>query len=327
MSQHVSERAVALFNFADPWMREVIAEVAPPGFDVRFIDNPADAGRLHGLLPEADFLVTLELPAAWVPWLRRCRLVQHQGVGYDAIDVAALAAAGIPLGVTPEGTTVGVAEHTILLILALYKRLPEVHASLRRGEFDRLAWRPHCHFFAGKTLGVVGFGRIGQRVARLARAFDAPVIYSDVRPAPAAVEAELGARRRPFDDLLAEADVVTVHTPLTPETRGLFGAGEFARMRPGALFVNTARGGTYDMGALDEALRSGHLGGAGLDVFNPQPPPKDHPILRLPNVVLTPHMATGTVEAHREKARAQFANFERVLHGETPRNLVANAGR
>jgi phosphoglycerate dehydrogenase-like enzyme len=323
MKSQNSHRPVAVFNFAHRWMQEMILQMAPPEFDVRFPTDANDPRQLQELLPRADFFVTLDLPAAWMPWLRRCKLVQHQGVGYDGIDLPALAAAGIPLAVTPEGTVLGVAEHTILFILALYKRLPAVHESLRRGEFDRIGWRPQCHFFAGKTLGVVGFGRIGQRVAHLARAFDVPVIYADVRRATAAVEAGLGARFLPFDRLLAEADIVSVHTPLTPETRGLFGAAEFARMKPGALFLNTARGGTYDMDALHEALTSGHLGGAGLDVFNPQPPPADHPILKLPNVILTPHMATGTVEAHLEKAQAQFANFQRVLRGEAPVNLVA----
>jgi phosphoglycerate dehydrogenase-like enzyme len=318
-----AQRPVAVFNFADRWMREVIRRAAPPDFDVRFIDDPGQTRRVQDLLRHADFLVTIDLPRTWVPWLRQCKLVQHQGVGYDGIDAEALAAAGVPLAVTPEGTVVGVGEHTILLILALYKRLPEVHASLRQGEFDRLGWRPHCHTFAGKALGLVGFGRIGRQVARLARAFGVSVAYFDVRRAPAGVEAELDVQYRSFDDLLAGADVVSAHTPLTPQTRGLFGAAEFARMKPGALFVNTARGGTYDMDALYEALRSGHLGGAGLDVFNPQPPPADHPILRLPNVVLTPHMAAGTVESHLDKARAQFANFQRVLRGDAPANLVS----
>src|SRR5262245_13563699 len=130
-----SRRPVAVFNFTDPWMRDVIRRTAPPEFDVEFIDDAKNARQLQDHLPRADFLVTLDLPAAWVPWLRRCKLVQHQGVGYDDIDTATLADAGIPLAVTPEGTTVGVAEHSILLILALYKRLPAVHASLRRGEF------------------------------------------------------------------------------------------------------------------------------------------------------------------------------------------------
>src|SRR5205814_9459440 len=126
----------------------------------------------------------------------------------------------------------------------------------------------------------------------------------------------------PFDALLTQADVVTVHVPITPETRGLFGAKEFARMKAGALFINTSRGDTYDMDALYRALSAGELGGAGLDVFNPEPPPADHPIRKLPNVICTPHMATGTVEAHLQKVQAQFDNFRRVLHGELPHNLV-----
>ncbi len=317
-----AETAVAVFNFADPWMRRIIAEAAPPGFDVRFIDDPPDEPAVCDLLAEADFLVTIALPGSWARTLGRCRLVQLQGVGSDAVDLPALTEAGVPLALTPEGTVVNVAEHTILLALALCRRLPAVQESFSRGEFDRLGWRPHCHSLRGQTFGIVGFGRIGRRVAHLARAFEARVLYSDVSRAPADVEAELGARHRPFHELLAESDIVSVHTPLTPETRGLFGAREYARMKPGALFLNTSRGETYDMDALCSALGSGHLGGAGLDVYNPQPPPPEHPIRRLPNVVGTPHMAAGTVESHREKARAQFDNFRRVLRGEPPLNLI-----
>src|SRR5262245_36821483 len=173
-----AERPVAVFDFTDAWMQAVVRRAAPSEFDVRF---PAggDPDRWLELLAAADFLVTMDLPGEWVANLRRCKLVQLQGVGYDGIDTAALAAAGIPLAATPEGTTVGVAEHTILLILALCKRLPAVHESVRRGEFDRVRWRPHCHFFVGKTLGLVGFGRIGRRVARLAKPFDVTILYSD----------------------------------------------------------------------------------------------------------------------------------------------------
>jgi phosphoglycerate dehydrogenase-like enzyme len=309
---------VALFNTASRWMQGVIRDTAPPPFDVRFLEDPADDDQVRRLLPEADFLVTVKLPGAWVPRLSRCRLVQLQGVGSDGVDADGLARAGIPVALTPDGTVVGVAEHTLLLILAVYKRLTAVHDAVRRGEFDPVGWRPQCHFFRGKTLGLVGFGRIGRRVAHLANAFEAEVVYTDVARAAPGVEAELRARYLPLDRLLAEADVVSVHTPLTPETRGLFGAAAFARMKPGAVFVNTGRGETYSMDALHAALASGHLGGAGLDVFDPEPPPPDHPLLHLPNVVCTPHMATGTVEAHREKAAAQFENFRRVLRGEPP---------
>jgi phosphoglycerate dehydrogenase-like enzyme len=248
--------------------------------------------------------------------------VQLQGVGADGVDRMALHRAGIPLALTPDGTVVGVAEHTLLLILAVYKRLTAVHESVRRGGFDPVGWRSQCHFLQGKTLGIVGFGRIGRRVAHLANAFEAHVVYSDVAAAPPDVEARLGATRVPFDRLLARADVVSVHTPLTPGSRGLFGPAEFARMKRGAVYVNTGRGETYSMDALHDALRSGHLGGAGLDVFDPEPPPADHPLLQLPHVICTPHMATGTVEAHREKAAAQFANFRRVWAGEPPLEVV-----
>ena len=160
-------------------------------------------------------------------------------------------------------------------------------------------------------------------MAQLAKGFEPRIIYYDVFRPPEDVEQELEAEFVPFDELLAQADIITVHTLLTPETKGLFAADEFARMKPDALFINTSRGGTYDMDALNETLRSGHLSGAGLDVFNPEPPPPDHPILQLPNVICTPHMATGTVEAHLMKAEAQFENFRRVLRGETPHNLVS----
>ncbi|NHZ70449.1 MAG: lactate dehydrogenase [Proteobacteria bacterium] len=315
-------KPVAVFALTHPWMREMVLRVAPAEFDVRFVDI-SDRKAAGELLPLADFFMTTYLPGDVVPLLSRCRLVHHQGVGVDGIDTDALAIAGIPLAITPEGTVIGVAEHTVLLILAVYKQLVLVDESMRhRGEFDSVRWRSNSFFLYGKTLGIVGLGRIGQRAAELATAFEANLIYHDVFRQPETVEENLGITYVSFDHLLAEADIVSVHTPLTPETSGLFGSEEFARMRQGAIFINTSRGGTYDMDALYEGLRTGHLGGAGLDVFSPEPPPPDHPILQLENVVCTPHMATGTVDAHLMKATAQFENFSRVLRGESPHNIV-----
>jgi phosphoglycerate dehydrogenase-like enzyme len=306
-------------------MQEMVLKVAPEEFEVKFLD-PKNETEVRTLLPVADFLMINELPAERVALLERCKLVQHQGVGYDGIDLAALTQAGIPLATTPEGTIIGVAEHTILLILALSKQLVQVHESMRQGKFLNAEWRVNSHFFYQKTLGIVGFGRIGRRVAQLVRGFEVHLVYYDVFRALETVEQELQATYLPFEALLTQADIISVHTPLTPETEGLFGAAEFARMKPGALFINTSRGGTYDMDALYESLKAGHLGGAGLDVFNPEPPPPFHPILQLPNVICTPHVATGTVEAHLYKAQAHFENFKRVLQGETPRNIVTAPG-
>jgi phosphoglycerate dehydrogenase-like enzyme len=316
-----SRRPLAVFALSHPWMQEMTLKVAPPEFEVKFVDEK-DGETLEKLLPEADFLMIHHLSPARIALLKRCRLVQLQGVGYDDIDVKALTAAGIPLASTPEGTVIGVAEHTILLILALYKQLVQVHQSMRQGKFQNIDWRPKSHFLYQKTVGIVGLGRIGRRVAQLVKGFEVKLIYHDAIRVPEAVEHELGATFVPFETILTEADIISVHTPLTPETKRLFGADEFARMKPEALFINTSRGGTYDMDALYETLCDGHLGGAGLDVFNPEPPPPDHPILQLPNVICTPHIATGTVEAHIEKAKAQFDNFQRVLRGEKPHNMI-----
>src|SRR5262249_27642736 len=155
-------RPVAMFNAAHPCMQGVIREAAPPEFEVSFLAGPTDP-RAHDLLAAADFLVTVNLPAAWVARLSRCRLVQLPWGGRDGLDQAALQRAGIPLAQPPDGTVAGVAEHPILRLLAVYKRLTAVHASVRRGEFDPIDWRAQCHTFQGKTLGIVGFGRIGQR--------------------------------------------------------------------------------------------------------------------------------------------------------------------
>ena len=168
----------------------------------------------------------------------------------------------------------------------------------------------------------MGFGRIGRRVAHLARAFDVEQLYYDIVRAPKSVEAEVGATYVTFDNLLMRADVISVHTPLTAETANLFNASAFGRMKPHAIFINTSRGGTFDMDALHEALQAGQIAGAGLDVFNPEPPPSDHPLLQLPNVICSPHVATGTVEAHLMKAQAQFENFRRVLSGRPPHHQV-----
>jgi len=317
-------KPLALFALTHPWMKEMVLRAAPPEFDVRFVDL-SNYEAASELLPLADFLMTTYLPSELVQFLSRCKLVQHQGVGVDGIDTSALSTARIPLAITPEGTVIGVAEHTVLLILALSKQLVSVDASIRKGEYDNVRWRSNSYFLYRKKLGIVGLGRIGQRVAHLAKAFEANLVYSDPFRQSPEVERALDIVYVPLDRLLEEADIITLHTPLTAETENMFGSEQFSRMRPGALFINTSRGGTFDMDALYASLDLGHLGGAGLDVFNPEPPPQDHPILQLPNVISTPHMATGTVDAHLMKARGQFDNFGRVLRGETPHNLVGTS--
>jgi phosphoglycerate dehydrogenase-like enzyme len=185
----------------------MVLKAAPPEFEVKFL-NVNDPTQVQTLLPQADFIMINDLPAEWVALLKRCKLVQHQGVGYDGIDVAALKQAAIPLATTPEGTIIGVAEHTILLILALYKQLVQVHQSMRQGKFLNIDWRINSHFLYQKTLGIVGFGRIGRRVAQLARGFEVRLIYYDLFRPSEAVEQEFGVSYVPFEELVSQADII-----------------------------------------------------------------------------------------------------------------------
>jgi phosphoglycerate dehydrogenase-like enzyme len=300
----------------------IIRSRVPEGFDlvVRRADEPVEAA-----IARAEFVLvaTVRLDDAILAGASLLRLIQHQGVGYDNIDLAAARARGVPVAICPAGTSVGVAEHVFLLILAIYKRLLEADASLRRGEWLQWALRPTSYEIAGKTIGLVGLGRIGREVAVRARAFAANVVYFDpVRP-DAATEKALGVAFLPLEELLAASDVVSLHLPLTPATRHLIDTAALANMRPTAVLINTARGPLVDEIALVQALRSGRLLGAGLDVFDLEPPPADHPLFALPNVVVTPHIAAGTVDALQTKMDACFANMKRVAAGGEPDDRVA----
>ena len=304
-------------------LRALAADLVPDGFRLLVVSS-REREELLRLAPEADFLLvaTARVDEELLRAAPRLRLVQHQGVGYDNIDVDACRRAAIPIALTPEGTTIGVAEHTLLLILALFRHLLTVDAAVRRGEWPVWSMRSRSVELAGKTVGLIGFGRIGREVARRVRAFDATIVYHDAVRAPAAVEAELGASYLYRDELLRQSDVVSLHAPLTAETRGFIGERELRLMRPDAVLINTARGALVDERALVRALAEGWIAGAGLDVFEQEPPASDNPLLTCPNVVLTPHVAAGTRDAYRTKMQAVFANMQRVARGEAPLNQV-----
>ena len=299
-----------------------MAEVQPDEFDVEFLDlNDADA--VAATLPRVDALICLSLTTEQCRMLDRCKLVMHNGVGYDAIDIETLAEMGIPVAVTPVMTPEGVAEHALMLILALSKQLPAVQQSMKSGEWNMLGWREGSHNLSYKTLGIIGVGRIGKRIAHLAHAFGCRILYTDIVEAPEELAQAYGLERVERDVLIAQADIITLHVPLTDQTRGMFGAEEFASMKPGAIFINTSRGPTYDLEALVDSVESGHLFGAGVDVFDPEPPPDDHRVFSVMNIITTPHISSGTVERQYAINRAQFANAQRVLAGREPNDRIA----
>jgi D-3-phosphoglycerate dehydrogenase len=242
------------------------------------------------LITRSGTAVTRELVNAG----NRLRIVGRAGVGLDNVDVDACTARGILVINAPTANIISATEHTMAMLLALCRNIPEAHASVKRGEWTRSKFMGIE--LSGKVLGIIGLGRIGTRVATRARAFGMRVIAYDPYIAPAVGE-KVGAEMVTLDDLLAQAGVITVHTPLTDETRGMIGAAEIARMKDGVIVLNIARGGLYEERALAEGLASGRIAGAAIDVYEQEPPPKDHPLLRANNVILSPHIGANTIEA------------------------------
>jgi D-3-phosphoglycerate dehydrogenase len=231
----------------------------------------------------------------------RLRAIVRAGVGVDTIDVGAATRRGILVMNTPGGNTVSTAEHTITLLLSLARHIPAAHASLHAGKWER--GKLVGTQLAGKTLGVIGLGRVGREVARRAAGLDMKVLGYDPFLASSGA-AQLGIEvASDLQQLLPRVDFLTVHTPLTDQTRDLLGARELALLPRGARVVNCARGGIINEEALAEALKSGQVAGAALDVFVQEPPPAEHPLLKLPNVVATPHLGASTVEAQASVAR------------------------
>lgn len=266
------------------------------GFDVekRTGLSPAELGAAlagcAGLVVRSETKVT----PALMDHATRLRVVGRAGVGVDNIDVAAATARGIVVMNAPDGNTITTAEHTLALLIALARRVPQANASLKSGKWDRK--RFIGVELQGKTLGIVGLGRIGRVVASRARAFGMNIIAFDPFVAPEQAR-DLEIELAPLDDVFARADFLTVHTPSTAETRGIISRKAFSLMKKGVRIINCARGDLVDESALYEAIKSGVVAGAALDVFTSEPPAADNPLLQLDEVIATPHLGASTAEA------------------------------
>ena len=321
-----SHPKVMYFSHAGEDVYDLIRAAARPDFDVLTLKRDDDAERRH-LIRDADVVICAAYPLKqpFIEAAERLALVHHQGVGWqDTIDWSVLKQRGIPLALTPQGTSIGVAEHTVLLMLAAAKRLSFADSELRQGRWHINALRADSRELFGKTIGYIGMGRIAQAVAERLKSFGCAGVYYDPMVTIADDEMHrLGIAPASFDDTLAKADVLTIHVPLTAQTRHLIDRAAIARMKPGAILVNTARGGIVDDGALADALRSGKLLAAGLDVFEQEPPQKGNPLFTLPNVVLTPHISAGSRDAMVQKMTAVFDNIRRFYRGEALANRVS----
>lgn len=302
-----------------------IATRTPHGWDHALVGPDDDGAFPEGQRPEladADVLVAGLDPvgADLLSAAPQLRLVQRLGVGHDAVDLEAAARAGVPVANMPDYNSGAVAEHTLMLMLALSRRVFDSTLLMKAGRWPvaELVGQG-VHNLEGRTLGLLGFGAIGRGVAARAAPFGLRTLYWDEQPAPAGLHA---AEPTGLDELLGQSDIVSLHLPLTDRTRGILDASRLASMKPRALLINTARGELVDEEALAGALTEGGVGGAGIDVFGREPLDPLHPLRRSPNVLLTPHLAGQTLEAMERMVEALHENLARIERGEEPRDRV-----
>ncbi|HYI66214.1 MAG TPA: phosphoglycerate dehydrogenase [Candidatus Limnocylindrales bacterium] len=306
----------------------VVEPVAQPGLDVLSAAHDTEArlgadrdavlallgegGGWDALIVRSQTRVDAELLAAAAP---RLSVVGVASVGIDRIDVEAATRAGVMIVNAPTGNTIAAAEHTMALMLALLRHVPDADASVREGRWDRSRYTGRE--LRGKTLGIIGLGKIGKAVARRATGFEMRVIASD----PYLTEdqaSEAGAKLVGLAELLHRSDVISVHTPLAPQTRGLLGRAQLEATKPGAFVLNVARGGIVDEQALADALASGQVGGAAVDVYSTEPMAPDNPLRTAPNLVLTPHLGASTTEAQDRVGLEMAEQVVMALAGVTP---------
>jgi D-3-phosphoglycerate dehydrogenase len=272
--------------------------------------------------PDADAILTCfkVVSPAVVKAASRLQVIARYGIGVDNIAVATATELGIPVVNVPRYCADEVAEHAIAMMLALVRRLPRYDQALRGGDWQLKTGRP-VHRLAESTLGIVGLGQIGREVAKRALGLSMRVLAT-TSPGGSAGDVVPGVERVDLDTLLGRSDVVTLHVPSTPATRHLLDGPRLAALRRGAIIINCSRGAVVDLDALVSALRGGHLGGVGLDVFEPEPLPSDHPLLSMPDVIVTPHVAFYSEESLAHLQREAAENVALVLAGRPPRNIV-----
>jgi D-3-phosphoglycerate dehydrogenase / 2-oxoglutarate reductase len=319
----MSDRRTVLLP--EPIEKEALQLLQASGVEIVTSPDPKP-DTVKPLMARADAIVLrtgIKITADLLAGADRLMTISRTGAGVDNVDLAAATRAGVIVSSSAGANTTTVAEHALALVLATYKHLPALDREFRKGNFKiRYAYLPRD--LRGKTLGVVGFGKIGSELARACQTvFGMTVVAFDAYlPDPVKRELSSWVTFTTLDEVLRRADVVSVHAPLTDETRGLIGRAQLALMKREAVIVNTARGGIIDEAALADALRSKAIAGAGIDVFEQEPPPRDNPLLGLDNIIVTPHTAALTQECVVRLALLGAQRAVDVLEGYLPDNVA-----
>ncbi|MEE8443083.1 MAG: phosphoglycerate dehydrogenase [Dehalococcoidia bacterium] len=316
---------VAVLSNMVPDQLELFLDQLPSDLDVTAVDNGLSDEEKIALYKDVDatILVPADVSVNVVRACPRLKLIQTLSAGYDRLDIKALGELGIPIANNGGANSIAVSEQTIGLMLMVSKKMAQAWFTTAKER----KWRGNIspvtmHEITGKTVGIVGLGRIGKQVARRLKGFSCEVIYHDVVPCPPELEEELAVKSVPFDELVSTSDIITMHVPLTPLTRKMIGQRELEMMKPDAILINACRGPVVDETALYEALTSGRIAGAGLDVLEVEPTPVDNPILGLDNVVVTPHLAGSSYETVLKGAAWAYENIQRVMAGQPPESMV-----
>lgn len=308
---------IVLLDMTSPERAERMRALLPPGFVFKHGTARGDE-HMKEIIAEADYAIAgqVGVSADVLQAAKKLKLLHKWGVGYDNIDIAAAKELGIRVARTTGSNAVPVAEFALGLALSALRFIGYGHAELKQGHWATGKLPGDTFTLSGKTVGIVGFGAIGQSLAKLLKGFGCTILYSKRQPLDAATEAALGARHASLSDILAQADVVSLHCPLTPETTNLIDTAAFKAMKKTAVLVNVARGGVVNETDLIAALKAREIAGAAMDVFSVEPLPADSELLTLDNLVVTPHLAAMAADNFAPTVKRMFDNMARVSRGE-----------
>lgn len=299
---------------------DVITSHTPEGWTTEVVPVGASIDEQQAIVNDADFLMVYGAPLHddVLRAAENARLVQLLAAGYDRMNLRLMSALEVPCANNGGANSIAVADHAVLLMLTLYKQQMQTDPATREGRWSAPITGTNTFEMADKLVGVLGMGNIGRRVARRVQGFDARVQYFDAYPLEEDEEKALHVARVSLDELFRTSDILTCHTPLTPDTHHIVSRKRLALMKPTAVLINTSRGPVVDETALIEALEEGRIAGAGLDVFEQEPVDPDNPLLKMDNVVVTPHIAGTTWNTWFRRAAFAYENMQRVWNGEAP---------
>jgi len=317
-----------------PLTLHAIASLGGAAFDISKIDvvevppNLPDSTRLEAVKGATvifhDFSCQTRIDKNFFKAAKGTKLFQIPRVGYDDVDIDAASEFGVPVAIPTSFNAVSVAEHAMMMALVLMRKALWLHTETSKASWhqvkvinERIVWD-----MEGKTVGIVGYGAIGSEFAKRLKPFNVNILYNKRRRLPESEERQLGIQYASLDEMLEKSDILSLHVPLTPETRGLIGWNEIQRMKKGAILLNLSRGGIVDEKAVAGALREGRLGGAGFDAHDPEPISPNSPLIGLENVLLTPHIGGASREAAAKSVKMCFENMDRVIRGEPPINIL-----